>query len=219
MEVTNNLENNQPGNNSKSLKKKVIKMTVWFGGIIFVILTILYIIGSYADEINGYLYEKQMELTLAPVRAEYQRIEDLQKNDTYGGKTPEETLDLYIQALKAGDIELASKYVEISTNEPDLQKKEIESLKQTLYRDGNFDLIIDNTLNSISFGKKREYLDTLSKLPEVVFSHYFITEKEFIATSTISGGEVIDVTPIGTRINFGIVLRQNPYTKVWKIIQ
>ena len=30
--------------------------------------------------------------------------------DTYGGATPEETLKLFVYALKAGDIELASKY-------------------------------------------------------------------------------------------------------------
>jgi hypothetical protein len=30
--------------------------------------------------------------------------------DTYGGKTPQETLDMFVEALKAGDIELAGKY-------------------------------------------------------------------------------------------------------------
>jgi len=30
--------------------------------------------------------------------------------DTYGGKTPEETLDLFIAAVEKGDYELASKY-------------------------------------------------------------------------------------------------------------
>jgi len=30
--------------------------------------------------------------------------------DTYGGKTPEETLNLFIEALKKEDLELASKY-------------------------------------------------------------------------------------------------------------
>lgn len=30
--------------------------------------------------------------------------------DTYGGKTPQETLDLFVAALRAGDVELASKY-------------------------------------------------------------------------------------------------------------
>ncbi len=32
------------------------------------------------------------------------------KADTYGGKTPEETLGMFIDALKKGDVELASKY-------------------------------------------------------------------------------------------------------------
>jgi len=36
--------------------------------------------------------------------------ENAMKNDTYGGKTPEETLKMFIDALKKGDIELASKY-------------------------------------------------------------------------------------------------------------
>lgn len=34
----------------------------------------------------------------------------LLKQDTYGGKTPEETLELFVQALKQKDPELASKY-------------------------------------------------------------------------------------------------------------
>lgn len=39
--------------------------------------------------------------------------------DTYGGQTPEETLQLFIEALKAGDIELASKYFALETNTQD----------------------------------------------------------------------------------------------------
>lgn len=36
--------------------------------------------------------------------------EKAMKEDTYGGKTPEETLQMFIDALKKGDVELASKY-------------------------------------------------------------------------------------------------------------
>ena len=36
--------------------------------------------------------------------------ENAMKKDTYGGDTPEETLQLFIDALKAGDTTLASKY-------------------------------------------------------------------------------------------------------------
>lgn len=36
--------------------------------------------------------------------------------DTYGGKTPKETLDLFVDALRKGDVELASKYFLLDEN-------------------------------------------------------------------------------------------------------
>jgi len=39
------------------------------------------------------------------------------KNDTYGGKTPEETYQMFLTALKAKDIELASKYFVLEEQE------------------------------------------------------------------------------------------------------
>ncbi len=39
-----------------------------------------------------------------------QAYADMLKNDTYGGKTPEETYNLYIAALQRGDTDAASKY-------------------------------------------------------------------------------------------------------------
>lgn len=46
--------------------------------------------------------------------AEYERYYEALKrayaDDPYGGTTPEETLQLFIDALKVGDVELASKY-------------------------------------------------------------------------------------------------------------
>jgi len=42
---------------------------------------------------------------------EYQeKVEEAYRNDIYGGATPEETLRLFVEALKNEDIELASKY-------------------------------------------------------------------------------------------------------------
>ena len=61
-------------------------------------------------------------------RENYQKYLDWQANyekamreDTYGGKTPEETLQMFIEALKKEDIELASKYfmLETDTQSPD----------------------------------------------------------------------------------------------------
>jgi len=41
---------------------------------------------------------------------DYEELKRLYEEDTYGGKTPEETLALFIDALKRGDTDLASKY-------------------------------------------------------------------------------------------------------------
>ncbi len=43
--------------------------------------------------------------------------ENAMRQDTYGGKTPEETLRMFIDALKKGDVDLASKYFMLETNE------------------------------------------------------------------------------------------------------
>jgi len=52
--------------------------------------------------------------------------EDVLRADTYGGKTPQETLDLFIAALRAGDVDLASKYFALNTNSqsPDYLKQD-----------------------------------------------------------------------------------------------
>ena len=44
-------------------------------------------------------------------KEEFDRIQKLYQEDTFGGKTPEETLALFIDALKKGDTDLAAKYV------------------------------------------------------------------------------------------------------------
>src|SRR3989344_5111428 len=46
-------------------------------------------------------------------------FEDAMKADTFGGKTPRETMDMFIDALKKGDVELAAKYFELETNDMD----------------------------------------------------------------------------------------------------
>ena len=61
-------------------------------------------------------------------------FEDAMKADTFGGKTPRETLDMFIDALKKGDVELAAKYFELETNDMDpnylTRKKWEEGLKK-----------------------------------------------------------------------------------------
>ncbi|MAG12448.1 hypothetical protein CL630_01405 [bacterium] len=80
-------------------------------------------------------------------RAAIEYFENLEKeyeNDTFGGATPEETLALFIEALEAEDVELASKYFLPDDREEmksDLEKaKQEQQLSQVIERIKNFEL-------------------------------------------------------------------------------
>jgi len=88
-------------------QKQKIKRGLKFAVIIFISFAVLVLILS---NLYSYLEKKKQE----------KLIKELQKpylEDTYGGKTPEETLELFIQALKEGNIDLASKYFIIEKQE------------------------------------------------------------------------------------------------------
>src|SRR3989338_1040080 len=63
--------------------------------------------------------------------------------DTYGGKTPQETLDLFIAAVEKGDYELASRYFVIERQAAELKslqnsKKENINNATAMLRQANF---------------------------------------------------------------------------------
>lgn len=62
------------------------------------------------------LYQERQSPEYALMR-EYEKLMEAYKNDTYGGATPEETLRLFIDALKAGDTDLAAKYFVVEEQE------------------------------------------------------------------------------------------------------
>lgn len=84
----------------------------------------------------------------AELQAKYEKaqkamdtLEATLRADTYGGKTPEETLALFIDALKKGDADLASKYFALNTNmnSPDyLTRREWENALRQAKAEGRF---------------------------------------------------------------------------------
>lgn len=103
----------QPSAPERSDTKTRIKMII--AAILFFGLLVLYYLwvtqwSAEAKRVRAYQekYEKAANFI--------QVMEDALRNDTYGGKTPEETLALFISALENGDIDLASKYFVLETN-------------------------------------------------------------------------------------------------------
>ena len=87
------------------MKKKIKMILIVFGVIVFVwygyVGTVKYINWKWWQGMKNEAanFEKEIADKKAKIAA-----------DTYGGKTPQETLDMFISAVEKGDYELASKY-------------------------------------------------------------------------------------------------------------
>ena len=129
-------------------------------------------------------YEKYLEWE--------RNYEKAMKEDTYGGKTPEETLQMFIEALKKEDIELASKYfmLETDTESPDyLTRKKWENYLQEISNKN----LLQQMANDIEKDAK-----PLTKTPN---------DKEFSYALFNEDGTV----------GISIDLKFNEYSNVWKI--
>jgi len=124
-----------------------------------------------------------------------QRVQELEtalRNDTVGGKTPEETLALFLDALKNNDIELAGQYFALNTNEQSpyyLTRQEwIDGLNQTQKE-----------------GKIQSIIETLKKMQPS-------TNKDWGAD------QFVYVVLNGNGLaQYSLFLKLNKYSNVWKI--
>jgi len=132
------------------MKKKIIILSLS----IIVIGILLYIFGPY-------LYYQAVNYYQAwQIKQKAEKFEqaylDFLKNDTYGGKTPRETYELYVEALKKGDIDLAVKYY--WWEKQVAEKERLEKLKAE--------------------GKLQEYVDSLPKWEEMKKEDYWRQDME-----------------------------------------
>jgi len=100
----------------KIFNKKFVKIATVLAAIIILALGVFWLIKYYQQKSPEYQAEKYLK-----------EMEQKYREDTYGGNTPEETLQLFIDALKKGDIDLASKYFVI--DKQDEWKEKLEKIK------------------------------------------------------------------------------------------
>src|SRR3989338_9277319 len=123
-------------------KRKRWKFIVAFLGII--LLSFVAFVGvAIFEQWRG---ERAVERLAEALRQAEQDIYQKQLADTICGKTPQETLRLYIEAVEKGDYELASKYWVMEKQEKDLEnlrkysadgrQRYLQLLKEVLQRPG-----------------------------------------------------------------------------------
>jgi len=124
-------------------------------------------------------YEKYLEWE--------RNYEKAMKEDTYGGKTPEETLQMFIEALRKEDVELASKYF-------------------VLRSDGSSDpKWKEGLIKTKEIGKLQEVINVLLKAKPDLGAR--ISEEYYVFSTRDENGTV----------TADIDLRINKYSGVWKI--
>lgn len=116
---TNNMsdksnKSNRPGWTNWINRSKYWKFIGGFLGLI--ILAVIGVIIWNAYFSKQAKYDRQMQKQYEAYQVWEKKYNEALKNDTYGGKTPEETLAMFVDALKKEDLELASKYFVLRTD-------------------------------------------------------------------------------------------------------
>ena len=147
------MENQNNQINIEKPKNRFWRFAMIFCATIIGIL-ILYVVGAWGWQ--KYRYWRDM----GKLRAYEEGIKKWQQEDyetamadIYGGKTPQETLRMYIDAVEKGDYELASKYFI-----GDYQERELKSFKNSKS---------ENIKNMLDILQKLEIVDLRKNLAEM----------------------------------------------------
>lgn len=124
-------------NNQAAPKAPRNKKLIW-GGVILAVLILAVIGWQYRQYVNSPYYQQMKAIKMLEKMAK--------ESDKWGGKTPEETVRLFREAVKKGDFDLASKY-----GNPELIKPELEKMKA----DDQMDLLI----RELEIGEIKEFPD------------------------------------------------------------
>jgi hypothetical protein len=186
------------------MKNKIFKIVLFLVGI-FIAITAL---GLWGPKVASYWREYQYDLEVRKAEEMAKAIETAYKNDRDGGKTPEETLDLLITALKHGNTLQASKYYELS-----VQPKALGSLQTEFAQYGNLQKSIDYFTEVREKGEKKcnESGDGCT------FTYRFLNSNN--ENVQISGGDNTVLVLAGSQNNKKVSLALNRYSSHWKVTQ
>ncbi len=130
--------------------------------------------------------------------------------DTYGGKTPQETLQMYIDAVEKGDYELASRYF-IGGN----QQKELDSLKNSKREDilNVLSILKNLRIDDLKLAFEKEYDSNLQNYPNQTE-----TKEEFVSRMMALYGREASMSTKVDGYDFNVRFRLYP-NNYWKIIE
>lgn len=118
------------------------KLLVALGAIIF--LFVAYVIWAAFFSPQA-VSERETQKNYEQAMKALSEYEEMMRNDIYGGKTPQETLDMFIDALEKEDFELASRYFIVGGK---TKRERFEQDLRKIEDEGRLDLIISILMRS-----------------------------------------------------------------------
>ncbi len=185
-------------------KKVVFTLLIVMGVLMVAVIAVFYYMGLHEPEIRKAIQDRNDRAyseEQAKLRAEEETI---LRADTDGGKTPEETLQMLISRLKAGDIDGASKLFVVPNQEK--EKAELSAA----FQNGRKEIIID-ALKNLLAGTKG--CDENGGGCGFGYAHIF-TEDTTVPNGM--GGPSLTFKK-GQSIQESISIKLNQYSQVWKI--
>lgn len=178
------------------MNKLLTNLRSWYG----VVFLILVAGGVLWFVLNGMPYINNLRANWEAKRLQAQ-WEKPYREDTYGGKTPEETYDMFLEALREGNTTLASKYFVIEKQ---------DDWKKTLEEYGNNNLLV-SFVSELEETRKVWKKTKESNETMVSFEYQTLIEKG--SKATIDGQEV--EIPAGNYTNESVFTKYP--SGVWKI--
>lgn len=185
-------------------KKMKMKMKKWKKILIGIIIFIAIIIGF--DFLRIAYFPTEGEKFKKDVEKFEKELTDIYKKDIYGGETPEITYNLFINALKEGDIEIASKYFFLS----DWDKK------QAQFKEKQDKGELNEYINNLPKWEELEAIDRKDGVREYKYKRFLKEGIEYLQNG--KGGVIKTEFPAGEYAS-SIIFRFNDLNKIWKIYQ
>ena len=186
--------------------KKVIIYAIIAVIFLFIIIVIA---GANTKRFGNWLMDKKFEILYEKWTKGAEYLNQRRMADKDGGATPEETIKMFLTGLKAGDIDKASKYYEVS-----LQDKALTSLKEEKQKYGDFSHTINYFEEVTSKGvKKCQNEDKESGGCGFNLAYVSITDEYIEVANSIQ--KVF--FPKGSEHSKYVGLSKNNVTNIWKI--
>jgi hypothetical protein len=135
--------------------KSYLKHIAAFLGLILLVGGSYFVWDGYFSE--GAKYRRQVEENMTKYTEWEKNYNKAMTEDVYGGKTPQETLDMFIDALRKGDVDLASKYFMLNSVGR-VNQESVEGLKKI--KEENRIVSVVEVIAKLNFDKIHSSADT-----------------------------------------------------------